>query len=59
MSKEKFIIMDALRRRRNRLGISQEWLLKKAYLNFYTIAKIESGSSIKPIIDTVQKSRGV
>jgi transcriptional regulator with XRE-family HTH domain len=44
-----------IRRCRTRLGISQDVLSKRAGLAFHTIAKIESGSTSDPRIDTVKK----
>lgn len=43
-------------RYRNKLGISQDQLEKRADLAFNTIAKIEAGAMPNPTIDTVQKT---
>ena len=55
MSKEKTIIGDNIRKYRNKLGISQDILSKRANLAFHTIAKIEAGSTPDPRIETVKK----
>ena len=52
---EKSTIGDNVRKCRNKLGISQDVLSKKADLAFHTIAKIEAGSTPNPTIDTVKK----
>jgi len=57
MSKEKSTIGENMKKYRNKLGISQDQLSKKADLAFHTIAKIEAGSTPNPTIDTV-KTRG-
>ncbi len=44
-----------IRKLRNKLGLSQDALSKRADLAFHTIAKIESGSTPDPRIDTVKK----
>ena len=46
---------DKMKKLRKKVGISQDGLSKKADLAFYTIAKIESGSTPNPSIDTVKK----
>ncbi len=48
-------IGTTIRRIRNKLGFSQDALSKKADLAFHTIAKIESGATPDPRIDTVKK----
>lgn len=55
MSKEKSTIAENIKKYRNKLGISQDQLSKKADLAFHTIAKIEAGSTPNPTIDTVKK----
>ncbi|MFA4890971.1 MAG: helix-turn-helix transcriptional regulator [Candidatus Gracilibacteria bacterium] len=55
MSKEESIIGDNIKKYRNKLGISQDVLSKKANLAFHTIAKIEAGSTPNPTINTVKK----
>lgn len=49
---------DKIKKLRKEVGISQDGLSKKADLAFYTIAKIESGSTPNPSIDTVKKIAG-
>ena len=55
MTKGKTIIADNIKKYRNKIGISQDVLSKRANLAFHTIAKIEAGSTPKPTIDTVKK----
>ncbi len=55
MSKEKSTIAENIKKYRNKLGISQDQLSKKADLAFHTIAKIEAGATPNPTIDTVKK----
>jgi transcriptional regulator with XRE-family HTH domain len=55
MSKEKTTIGDNIKKYRNKLGISQDVLSKRANLAFHTIAKIEAGSTPDPRIETVKK----
>ena len=55
MSKQKSTIGDNIKRYRNKLGISQDVLSKRANLAFHTIAKIEAGSTPDPRIETVKK----
>lgn len=55
MSKRETIIGENIKKYRNKLGISQDVLSKKANLAFHTIAKIEAGSTPNPTIDTVKK----
>tara|TARA_Y100000310_G_C20328137_1_gene643961 strand:- start:384 stop:593 length:210 start_codon:yes stop_codon:yes gene_type:complete len=55
MSKQKSTIGDNIRKYRNKLGISQDVLSKRANLAFHTIAKIEAGSTPDPRIETVKK----
>ncbi|MDP1760577.1 MAG: helix-turn-helix transcriptional regulator [Candidatus Woesebacteria bacterium] len=55
MSNEKSIISGNIKKYRNKLGISQDVLSKRANLAFHTIAKIEAGSTPNPTIDTVKK----
>jgi transcriptional regulator with XRE-family HTH domain len=55
MSKGKSTIGNNIKKYRNKLGISQDVLSKKANLAFHTIAKIESGATPNPTIETVKK----
>ena len=55
MSKQKSTIGDNVKKYRNKLGISQDMLSKRANLAFHTIAKIEAGSTPDPRIETVKK----
>ncbi len=55
MSKEKPAISVNIKKYRERLGISQDTLSKRADVAFHTIAKIEAGSTADPRIDTVKK----
>ena len=55
MSKVKSTIAENIKKYRNKLGISQDVLSKKADLAFHTIAKIEAGSTPNPTIETVKK----
>lgn len=48
-------IGENIRKFRNKLGLSQDVLSKKTNLAFHTIAKIESGVTPDPRIDTVKK----
>lgn len=55
MSNKKSTIGDNIKKYRKLAGISQNVLSKKADLAFYTIAKIEAGSTPNPTIGTVKK----
>ena len=55
MSNEKSIIGENIKKYRNKIGISQDLLSKRANLAFHTIAKIEAGSTLDPRIETVKK----
>jgi len=55
MSNTKTMIGNNIRKYRNKLGISQDVLSKRADLAFHTIAKIEAGSTPNPRIETVKK----
>ncbi len=55
MSNEKSTIGDNIKKYRNKIGISQDVLSKKAGLAFHTIAKIEAGSTPNPTINTIKK----
>ena len=55
MSNKKSKIGDNIKKYRNKLGISQDVLSKRADLAFHTIAKIEAGSTPDPRIKTVKK----
>jgi len=55
MSKRGATIGKNIKKYRKRAGISQDVLSKKANLAFHTIAKIESGATPNPTIETVKK----
>ena len=55
MSKTISVISKNMKKYRQKLGISQDTLSKKADLAFHTIAKIEAGSTPDPRIDTVKR----
>ncbi len=55
MSMQKSTIGDNVKKYRNKIGISQDVLSKRANLAFHTIAKIEAGSTPNPRIETVKK----
>ncbi len=55
MKKEKSKIGENIKRLRLKSGMSQDALSKKANLAFYTLSKIEAGSTPNPTIDTVKK----
>lgn len=55
MSRQKATIGENLKKYRNKLGVSQDVLSKKANLALHTIAKIEAGATPNPTIDTVKK----
>lgn len=56
MSQEvKIKIGKNVKKYRNKAGISQDILSKKANLSFYTITKIESGGIPNPSIKTAKK----
>ena len=55
MSKQGATIGENIKKYRNKLGISQDILSKRANLAFHTIAKIEAGSTPNPTIETVKK----
>lgn len=55
MSKEKPNISVNIKKYREKLGISQDTLSKRADVAFHTIAKIEAGSTTDPRIHTVKK----
>jgi transcriptional regulator with XRE-family HTH domain len=55
MSKGKSTIGENIKKYRNKLGISQDVLSKRANLAFHTIAKIEAGTTPNPTIETVKK----
>lgn len=52
-------ISKNIRRHRAKLKLSQDVLSKRADLAFHTIAKIESGSTPDPRIETVKKIANV
>lgn len=54
-NREQSKIGGNIRKFRNKLGLSQDALSKKTDLAFHTIAKIESGSTQDPRIETVKK----
>ena len=51
MSKQGATIGENIKKYRNKLGISQDVLSKRANLAFHTIAKIEAGATPNPTID--------
>ena len=55
MSKQEATIGENIKKYRNKLAISQNFLSKRANLAFHTIAKIEAGATPNPTIDTVKK----
>lgn len=55
MSKPESKIGNNVRKYRRKLGISQDILSKRANLAFHTVAKIESGFTPNPTIETVKK----
>jgi len=55
ISKPKSTIAENMKKYRQKLGISQDVLSKRANLAFHTIAKIEAGATPNPTIDTVKK----
>lgn len=55
MSKQEATIGENIKKHRNKLGISQDVLSKRANLAFHTIAKIEAGATLNPTINTVKK----
>jgi transcriptional regulator with XRE-family HTH domain len=55
MSKEISIIAKNIKKYREKKGISQDKLSKLAGITLHTIAKIESGATPDPRIETVKK----
>lgn len=55
MSTNKSELGKKIKKYRKKRGISQDTLSKKADLAFHTIAKIETGATPNPTIDTVKK----
>ena len=55
MSKQEYTIGQNIKKYRNKLGISQDVLSKKANLAFHTIAKIEAEATPDPRIETLRK----
>jgi len=55
VSKNKTNIAVNIKRYREKLGISQDTLSKRADVAFHTIAKIESGATPDPRVETVRK----
>lgn len=55
MSKDLPLIARNIKKYRTKLGISQDKLSKLADVTFHTIAKIESGSTPNPGIETIAK----
>ena len=55
MSNKKSIIGENIKKYRNKLGILQNVLSKKANLAFHTIANMEADATPNPTIDTVKK----
>jgi len=52
---ESSLIGTNIKKYRQKAGISQDTLSKRANLAFHTIAKIESGYTSNPKIKTIQK----
>jgi len=55
MSKQESKIGKNIKKYRKKIGISQDVLSKRANLAYHTIAKIETGSTPDPRIETVKK----
>jgi predicted transcriptional regulator len=55
MAKELPTIAKNIKKYRDKLGISQDKLSKLAGVTLHTIAKIETGSTLDPRIETVKK----
>lgn len=55
MAKELPIIAKNIKKYRDKLGISQDKLSKLAGVTLHTIAKIETGSTADPRIETLRK----
>ena len=55
MSNKKTTMGNNIKKYREKLGISQDKLSKLAGMTFHTIAKIESGATPDPRIETVKK----
>jgi len=55
MSNKKTTIGKNIKKYREKLGISQDKLSKLGGMTFHTIAKIESGATPDPRIETVKK----
>jgi len=55
MSKKLFTIGKNIKKYRLKKGISQDKLSKLAGVALYTVTKIESGATLDPRIETVQK----
>ena len=55
MPKQDATIGENIKKYRNKLGISQDVLSKRANLAFHTIAKIEAGATPNPTIGTAKK----
>lgn len=49
------VIGENIKKIRQQRGLSQDTLSKKANLAFHTVAKIETGATPNPTIDTVKK----
>lgn len=49
------VIGENIKKIRQQQGLSQDTLSKKANLAFHTVAKIETGATPNPTIDTVKK----
>jgi len=47
--------VENIKKYRQQLGLSQDTLSKKANLAFHTVAKIETGATPNPTIETVKK----
>jgi len=57
MSKREFTIGENIKKYRQKLGISQDVLSKRANLAFHTIAKIEAGATPDPRMRRLKKLR--
>lgn len=58
MSKQESTIGENVKKYQQKLGISQDVLSKRANLAFHTIAKIETGATPDPHIETGKKNFG-
>ena len=49
------VISENIKRLRNKLGLTQDDLAKKADIKYTTLMKVESGSVNKPTVQTMAK----